>query len=79
MGFIAKLIVNLILSGLGAIWPALKPKSPEAEAQKAQDEAASANSLLKAKVEGEKIEKSVADSVAADPGSLRKPDKFELN
>lgn len=62
---------------LGLLIPALKP-SPEREAQAQKDRADNAEALLKAKIEGDKIENSISAGVAADPGKLRQHDKFEL-
>lgn len=73
-----KWAIQIGLAALGYFIPALKPPSPEADAQKSKDQAAGATSALKAKVEGDAIEKSVADGVAANPGSLRQHDANEL-
>ena len=73
-----KIAVQFVLGLLGAFFPALKPPSPDAKAQKAEDEAKGATDLLKAKMEGEKIENRVDADYAANPSKLREPDKFKL-
>lgn len=73
-----KWAIQIGFSLLGCIFPALKPPSPEADAQKSKDEAKGAEDALKARVESDAIERNVAASVAADPSSLRKHDSNEI-
>lgn len=73
-----KIGIDVLMSVLSFVFPALKPPSPEAEAQKQKDRADGAESLLKARIEGDAIENNVAAAVAADPSKLREHDRFEL-
>lgn len=54
---------------LGKIFPSVAAPNPAAE---------NANALLQAKVEGDAIQDKFDSDIAANPGKLREPDKFEL-
>lgn len=71
-------IIKVIWWLVGLLVPALKPPNPAVEAQAQKDRADSLQSELNAKVQGDAIQDNVTAGVAADPGSLREPDKFKL-
>jgi hypothetical protein len=74
---LVSIAVQFALGLLGKIFPSLAPKDPAVEAQAQKDRADSAESLLKAKVEGDAIQDKFSAAIAVDPGKLRQSDKFE--
>lgn len=75
---IAGAILDFVFGLIGKAFPAFAPPDPKQQAQAEKDRADSAESLLKARIEGDAIENRVRADAASNPGSLRDHDKFEI-
>jgi hypothetical protein len=78
---VIKIIIDLVFGFISkifsGIFPGLAPPDPAAVSQANKDRADTATAELKAKVEGDDVEKNLRARFDAHPGELRKHDKFE--